>query len=64
MHSAKVAGKWKKTLYNFSLVKYNACITHPALPGIKERELNYEKVICYAAGTAAGGFLLCRLPEC
>jgi len=30
MHSAEVVKNRKKTLYNFSLVKYNAAITKPA----------------------------------
>ena len=44
MHCAKVIQKRKKTLYSFSLVKYNADITNPAY-GKKERESIMKKII-------------------
>jgi hypothetical protein len=46
-------GKNRKiTLYNFSLLKYNADIKQ--LTHTFERMVNYEKVICNASGPADG----------
>ena len=63
MHSAEKIKKRKTTLYNFSVVKYNAVIQtkHASQDAQGKGEKSYEKDDRYDVGTVAVSHLFRRL---